>query len=160
MSARVVLDVEAGLTLEEAEQLRQLLYDAFGEFVSMRSGRGPDRDTIESAIEYVAKRYPEMGVVERARKAEQVMQRKTLARKLHLAASDVRVEEIVPVADRMCKVLPTYFPQSVEAEAKLLAEAIRDGQRDESSPLTAYAKPAESITVVDIPFTIVKPGDE
>lgn len=138
MSHQVVLDVEAGLTLEEREQLRQLLYDAFGEFVSARSG-SPEVDTLESAIAYVSRRYPEMGVVERARKAEQVMHRKALARKLHVAASDVRV--VVPIAERTCEVLPTVFGSSIEDEAKMLAEGIRDAKHDEISPLTAYAAP-------------------
>jgi len=138
MSHHVILEVEDGLTPVEAEQLRQLLYDAFGEFISVRSG-SPEIDSLESAIAYVMKRYPDMGVAARAKKAEEVMARKQLARKLKIAASDVRV--VVPVAERTCEVLPTVFGSSIEDEAKALAEGMREAEHDKISPLAAYAEP-------------------
>jgi hypothetical protein len=138
MSSRVILEIEAGLSSEEVEKLRQLLYDALGEFVTARGGH---LDEPAGTLQYVNKRYPDMTGMAREHKIDEVMLRKRIARKLHLAASDVRVEPVVPVAERECVVLPTVFAQTVEDEAKLLADAMRDAKRDEASPLTAYAKP-------------------
>lgn len=91
---RVILDVETGLSLEEVPLLKQLLHDALGEFVSARMGaRNEDPDSLDSAVAYIMKRYPEMPVLERARKADEVRLRKAIARKLRAAASNVRVED-------------------------------------------------------------------
>lgn len=145
MSSRVILEVPAGLSQEEVNKLRQLLYDALGEFVSARGGH---LDEPAGTLQYVNKRYPDMTGMMREHKIDEVMLRKRLARTLHLAASDVRVEHVVPVAERECVVLPTVFPQSIEDEAKLLTEGMRDAKRDEASPLTAYAEPAPVVDPV------------
>ena len=89
-TSRVVFDVAGELTAEEIAGLRQLLYDALGEFVTARSGG--DFNEPASTLTYVNKRYPEMAGMERERKIDSVMLRKQLARKLRGAASDVRVE--------------------------------------------------------------------
>lgn len=144
MSARIVLHIDTGLAPEEVAHLKQILRDAFGEFIGARSGAGPDNN-FESALAYIAKRYPEMGVAERARKADEVMLRKAIARKLRRAADEVIIESITPVAERECVVLPTVFPQSVEEETKILQEVLAEAKLAETSPLAAYtqARPVE-----------------
>lgn len=91
---RIILDIAAGLAPEEVPLLKQLLFDALGEFVSARMGsRNEDPESFDSAVAYVMKRYPEMPVLERSRKADEVRLRKAIARKLRAAASNIRVED-------------------------------------------------------------------
>lgn len=87
---RIVLDVEGELTAEECEQLRQLFYDALGEFIGVRGG---DLDEPHDTLGYVDKRYPDMPTNRRERKVDEVLFRKQLARRLRRAASFVRVED-------------------------------------------------------------------
>lgn len=94
----VTLSTELGATLsqEEADQVKQLLFDALGEFVSARggvTGEGPAAD-LRDALKYVRERYPGLAVAEQQRKAEQVIRRKQLARKLRAAANNVKVTDL------------------------------------------------------------------
>jgi hypothetical protein len=156
MISRVTLDVATGLAPEEAEKLRQLLYDALGEFITARSGHpADDAEDVDSALAYVRKRYPDMPSMEQRRKADEVMLRKAIARKLRRAASDVRVEQIVPVAERTVEVLPTVFGQTIEEEAAMLAEGLREAQHDAISPLAAYAAPRPPIEPIAFPVETV-----
>jgi hypothetical protein len=86
---KITLDIIEGLTEEEIGQLRQLLYDAFGEFVGVR---GNDLDEPAGTLSYINKRYPEMEGTARERKIDEVMSRKQLARKLRRAAGNFKIE--------------------------------------------------------------------
>lgn len=87
---RIVLDIEGELTSDERERLRYLLFDAFGEFIGVRGG---DRDEPHDTLGYVNQRYPDMSMLERERKIDEVLFRKQLARKLRRAANRVRIED-------------------------------------------------------------------
>jgi len=90
---KLVLDIPEGLTDEQRGQLRQLFYDALGEFVSVR---GNDLDEPAGTLTYVNKRYPNLEGMQRERKIDEVMARKQLARKLRRAASGIKVEDDRP----------------------------------------------------------------
>ena len=82
MAIKIVLTVDENLTVQEADDLKVLLKDAFGEFASRRL---PARD-------YVDQRYPGTDYFpDREKKVEQVERRCGLARKLNAAADDVEV---------------------------------------------------------------------
>jgi len=94
VKTQVVLEIEAGLSEDELPFVKQLLADAIGEFISARSGTC-DQDTLDSAVAYVQKRYPEMGKCEQQRKADEVVLRKAIARKLRLAVFDgMRIDKL------------------------------------------------------------------
>lgn len=128
MSARILLHVDTGLAPEEVDHLKQILRDAFGEFIGNRSGNGPESVSFDSAIAYVTKRYPEMGVAERARKADEVMLRKAIARKLRRAADEVIVDD-APDLQRVEETL-----QLVEAAFVAGNRAAEAGESLDSSP--------------------------
>jgi hypothetical protein len=97
-ASRIVLDVTMGISEEEVPYLRQIFYDAFGEFLTARSSRDEDLDSEDPDADsgvaaYVARRYPELMGRARNRKIGEVLLRKAIARKLRLAASAVRVEK-------------------------------------------------------------------
>lgn len=126
---------EVELTSEEEAQLRQLFYDALGEFVSSRggvSGDGPAAH-LKDALNYIGSRYPGMPVAEQHRKAEQVMLRKRLARKLRAAASDVSVT-------RNPK---SYLPEllaALEARPDAVSQEQLDAMLDEEPKATPIAE--------------------
>lgn len=130
MSTIVALEILEGLDDVETACLRQLLYDAFGEFISVRSSMGGDPRsdddpyTIESAISYVRKRYPDLGVVARQKKAEEVFARKRLAQKLRRAASNVSAVNLQATPlDEMIASLETK-PAAVDVPTELSQEFV------------------------------------
>lgn len=88
---KIVLEIPGELTDEEREAIRQLLRDAFGEFISARDEGYLDEPA--STLHYINKRYPQMQGLERERKIDEVMFRKQLARKLRRAADSVKIED-------------------------------------------------------------------
>jgi hypothetical protein len=89
-TSRVTFEVASGLGPDEASLVQQILRDAIGEFISVRSGR--DLDEPADTLTYVNKRYPELTGIARERKIDEVMLRKTIARKLRRAVDDVEIE--------------------------------------------------------------------
>jgi len=90
MATKIIMTVDAGLSVEEQADLKYLLSDALGEFAARRT----------PALEYVKNRYPDEKIYYQANdKLAQVERRNDLACKLHNAALTFDVTHPVPGID-------------------------------------------------------------
>lgn len=90
MSTKIILELEDDLTGQETTDLRYLLTDALGEFVSRRT---PAINYVESRYEDLAARRADIGEPFNV-KVGQVLRRTALAKKLVTAAHDMKIVEV------------------------------------------------------------------
>jgi len=107
MITKIILTLSEGLTEQERKDLQYLMTDAFAEFEGTRRG------------EYVSQRYSTLSGDAFTKKCEEVERRRTLARKLKLAAHQFELlvighEQVPPVAEVHRMKLPSPEPVVVQ----------------------------------------------